>query len=368
MNITEILNQAETTPLTREQIVALLNTDNHSPAFYQLLSKANEMSRKAYRDKGYVFLQIGLNNAPCSGNCKFCSLAASHYGLAEEVEKSEEEILAIAGEAAHKIDALFLMTTADYPVERFLEIGRKVKALLPENVLLIANIGDFGQETAKKLKEAGFTGVYHIVRLNEGVDTELSSEIRIATLDAIASAGLDLIYCVEPIGPEHTYDQIAEEILRARHYHVDRMSYDSFLLIYVKAAKGMQKPREATIPFRLGISFCWTATSPTNTAPIPPGKFSGCISTVRWLVPILRESRKTGSCCVLPVTIPPPMICGKCCGNLHQKPPFQILCCPSKSQTCSPASSSTATTPGCPTAPQSLTNACAISAATWIRS
>lgn len=224
MNITEILNQAESAPLTREQIVALLNTDNHSPAFYQLLSKANEMSRKAYGEKGYVFLQIGLNNAPCSGNCKFCSLAASHYGLAEEVDKSEAEILAIAREAAHKIDALFLMTTADYPVERFLEIGRKVKALLPENVLLIANIGDFGMETARKLKEAGFTGVYHIVRLNEGVDTELSPQIRIATLDAIAAAGLDLIYCVEPIGPEHTYDQIAQEILRARQYHVDIMA------------------------------------------------------------------------------------------------------------------------------------------------
>ena len=48
MNITEILNQAESAPLTREQIVALLNTDNHSPAFYQLLSKANEMSRKGF--------------------------------------------------------------------------------------------------------------------------------------------------------------------------------------------------------------------------------------------------------------------------------------------------------------------------------
>ena len=33
MNMTEILNQAETAPLTKAQIVALLNTDNHSPAF-----------------------------------------------------------------------------------------------------------------------------------------------------------------------------------------------------------------------------------------------------------------------------------------------------------------------------------------------
>lgn len=35
----------------------------------------------------------------------------------------------------------------------------------------MANIGDFGLDTALKLKEVGFTGVYHINRLREGEDT-----------------------------------------------------------------------------------------------------------------------------------------------------------------------------------------------------
>ena len=49
-------------------------------------------------------------------------------------------------------------------------------------------------------------------------------EQRIATLDAIQGAGLELIYCVEPIGPEHTYEQMADEMLRARHYGVNVMA------------------------------------------------------------------------------------------------------------------------------------------------
>lgn len=76
------------------------------------------------------------------------------------------------------MDALFLMTTADYDFEKYLEISREVKKLLPEDTMFIANIGDFDETGAKKLKEAGFTGAYHIVRLNEGIDTNLPVEQR----------------------------------------------------------------------------------------------------------------------------------------------------------------------------------------------
>ena len=116
------------------------------------------------------------------------------------------------------------MTTANYDIEKFLKISEKVKALLPEDVKFIANIGDFDDVIAGRLKAVGFTGVYHIVRLGEGQDTDLPVAQRIATLDAIKGAGLELIYCVEPIGPEHTYEQMADEMLRARHYGVDVMA------------------------------------------------------------------------------------------------------------------------------------------------
>ena len=55
--------------LTKEDAVTLLNIDNQSKVFYELITKANELSRKEYGDKGYIFAQIGLNSEPCSGNC-----------------------------------------------------------------------------------------------------------------------------------------------------------------------------------------------------------------------------------------------------------------------------------------------------------
>ena len=82
MNMTEILNQAETAPLTKAQIVALLNTDNHSPAFYQLLSKANEMSRKTYGDKGKgCHLMVAGDH-----NCSDARLTAGTHGKAQHTQ------------------------------------------------------------------------------------------------------------------------------------------------------------------------------------------------------------------------------------------------------------------------------------------
>ena len=49
--------------------MTLLNIDNQSKVFYELIAKANELSRKEYGDKGYIFAQIGLNSELCSGNC-----------------------------------------------------------------------------------------------------------------------------------------------------------------------------------------------------------------------------------------------------------------------------------------------------------
>lgn len=225
MSIVEILESARHTPLSKEEIVTLLNIDNYSEDFFRLLSEANACSRKEYHGKGYVFLQIGLDCTPCSGNCKFCSFGSTHYALPQCYEKTEAEILdTVQQGVAQGVDAIFLMTSAEYDPDRFLDIAGKVKALLPPHVLFVANTGDFDLHMAQRLKEVGFTGVYHIVRLNEGIDTDIAADTRIATLDAIQAAGLDLIYCVEPIGPEHTYDQIAEEILRARAYNVDIMA------------------------------------------------------------------------------------------------------------------------------------------------
>lgn len=139
----------------------------------------------------------------------------------EDIDDILETVRQLVKAGTHDV---FLMTTADYPVEEFLKIGAAVKGILPEGVRLVANIGDFDEDTAQDLLKAGFTGVYHIRRLGEGKDTDIDPARRIKTLEVIREAGLELYYCVEPIGPEHTYEEIADEMLRAREYDVKAMA------------------------------------------------------------------------------------------------------------------------------------------------
>ena len=212
-------------PLTKEEAIELLSIPNLSQDYYRLLARANQASREDYGDKGYIFVQIGLDARPCSGDCIFCSLACSNCGELEMEEKSTQEILNLVDRIDFtRVTAVFLMTTAEYDPEKFREVGRAVRARIPADIAMGANTGDFDEDYAEKLKAAGYTGAYHIVRLGEGRDTALIPEDRIKTLDAIKASGLRLYYCLEPIGPEHTYDELATEMLRARDYDVEVMA------------------------------------------------------------------------------------------------------------------------------------------------
>ena len=211
--------------LSKQDAVTLLSVKNTSEDFYRILSLANERSRKQYNNKGYIFAQIGINSAPCSCNCNFCSLGRDHFSVDVQFEKDKKQVISEAIIIAKEnFDVLFLMTTADFDKEQFISIGAAVRENIPANIQLVANTGDFDSEYAKRLKAAGFSGAYHVVRLREGKDTGIPKTTRIATLEAIRAAGLELYYCVEPIGPEHSYDEIADEMIRAREYDVNIMA------------------------------------------------------------------------------------------------------------------------------------------------
>jgi len=52
--------------------------------------------------------------------------------------------------------------------------------------------------------------------MGEGKDTRIAPETRLDTIKAAREAGLLVGTCVEPIGPEHSVEEIAEEILIGR--------------------------------------------------------------------------------------------------------------------------------------------------------
>ena len=64
----------------------------------------------------------------------------------------------------------------------------------------------------QELRSAGVTGAYHVCRLREGKDSCMTPASRLATIDRIIASGLDWYTLCEPVGPEHTPAELAEQI------------------------------------------------------------------------------------------------------------------------------------------------------------
>lgn len=203
--------------LNPEEIGRLYSLDIFSPEAYLVRWAGRKMSMEASGGLAEIHAQIGLNAAPCPKNCHFCSFAACNRVSTERVETPLEDVVEYARIYEEQGANLILMlSTANYPVDRFLEAAYAVRRVISPEMPLLANIDDFGIDTARSLKQAGINGVYHAIRMGEGVVTGISKETRMATIEAVRQAGLKLCTCVEPIGPEHTVEELVEATLLSR--------------------------------------------------------------------------------------------------------------------------------------------------------
>lgn len=199
--------------LSNSELVYLLGFSPDSPESYFVMSEANRIAKELSGGRAEVHAQLALNLAPCPSNCLFCSFAQVNGIFTEETRLEPEQAVAYAKQfESDGANAVFVMTTANYPLERFIEISQEVRRNLKPETTLIANVGDQSYENAKKLKDTGFAGVYHAVRLREGTDTSLSPEKRKKSIRNFQDAGLEVGTCVEPVGPEHTDTELAEMI------------------------------------------------------------------------------------------------------------------------------------------------------------
>ena len=191
-----------------QEALDLMRVPLQSPEMYALCSVANELSRDRFANQGEVYAQIGLDNAPCPGDCEFCAFGESHAVADQTLEYSIEDVVQAARTAeAQGANGVYLMTTARYRFDHFLEVGRAVRAAVSAQMPLVANIGDFNDLRAQELVEAGFSAVYHAVRLNEGKGTRWTVAQRVRSAQAARKAGLALHFCIEPVGPEHSVEE-----------------------------------------------------------------------------------------------------------------------------------------------------------------
>jgi biotin synthase len=215
MNIEDIISKSrDGERFLKEELVQMLSYPPGSADSYLLMAESNRISKELTHDQAEIHAQFALNLAPCPRNCAFCSFAERNGVFEEEIRISPEKAVSFAKQfEADGANAVFVMTTATYPFELFLEMSREIRRSLKPETTLVANIGDQSYANAQKVKEAGYDGVYHALRLREGTDTSIPPKTRERSIRNFQEAGLGVGTCVEPIGPEHDNEEIAELVL-----------------------------------------------------------------------------------------------------------------------------------------------------------
>jgi biotin synthase len=194
--------------ISRKECLRLMEIKDYSSEMYDLFFAANKLTRDTFNGKGEVHAQVGIDYSACPRKCDFCVFGGTPL---EHRELTKEEVVARAKEFERAgADAIYLMATAAFDFGRFIGIGEVVKAAVSPRIPLVANIDDFGSIEAHELSDAGFSAIYHTVRLREGRDTRIDPKTRTATIEHAKRADLKIFFCVEPVGPEHTSEEIVE--------------------------------------------------------------------------------------------------------------------------------------------------------------
>lgn len=214
MSVTELIEKGlKGCPLTPEEIEFLLSFPPQSSESFQLMAAASDLSRQLQNNEAEVHGQLALNLAPCPAECQFCSFAKSNkiFTTATEVPIDEAVSMACQFEAAG-CQSVLVMTTANFPFKKIAPYLSAIRSSLKKETPLIANVGDQCADHADELAQLGVNGVYHALRLREGVDTNIPPQQRRDSIEKFKAAGLQLGVCVEPLGPEHSDKEIAEMI------------------------------------------------------------------------------------------------------------------------------------------------------------
>jgi len=203
--------------LSPQEIAYLFEVPLFSEGSARIIAASRWKSDQACDRMAEVHAQVGLNVAPCPKNCAFCAFAAVNKVFERASELSVEEAVAAAKQFEKDgANAIYVMATADYPFAKYLEMSREIRSNLAKETVLVANVGDFDRKEALQLLDVGYSGIYHAVRLGEGQVTSLPVEQRLQTFHNAREAGLMIGTCLEPVGPEHSIEELVEKTIITR--------------------------------------------------------------------------------------------------------------------------------------------------------
>lgn len=215
-----LLNHCEENiPLTQEEAELILDSRLQGEPLKRLYSLADRKRRRISGNRPHFWTAIGVDSVPCSRNCRFCSHGAAWGAFEKPFELSIKEILRhIERLIPSQPDWITFRTTQDYGIEKICHLSVEARKIIPSEIKIVVNTGEFSFVDAQKMKDAGVQVVYHTIRLREGIDTGISIAEREETLHAIQKADLELAALIEPIGPEHTNRELVETVFRLKSF------------------------------------------------------------------------------------------------------------------------------------------------------
>ena len=199
-----------------QDVVRLLDVSPSSTEAAFLGRRAREMAHAVAGNRGRVWSAVGVDCRPCPMNCGFCAFGEKWGLVSRPYEWPCGQIVAAAQKFVEQgASWVTLRTTEFYSLPRLLDLVRALRAEVSGSYAVVVNTGEFGPEQASAMRTAGVGVVYHSLRLGEGRTTCFKVEERLATLAAVRDSELALAHLVEPVGPEHSNEELAHVLLTA---------------------------------------------------------------------------------------------------------------------------------------------------------
>lgn len=204
----------------RSTILKLLEIDLSSPEAAYVSERAQEFARAVTGGHARIAGAIGVDLKSCQMNCRFCSFG-EEWGLVEQESiLTLDQVIVMAREYVENgVTMVTLRTTEFFDVRTICDWVAAIRREVPGTFEINLNVGELTPAAAYACYEAGASSAYHVLRMREGIDTPFDPEVRKRSIEVIAESPLKLNTCIEPVGPEHTAEEVADRMAFALSMH-----------------------------------------------------------------------------------------------------------------------------------------------------
>ena len=192
----------------------LLSFDEDSPEADFAIRTADRFMRENCDNTGSIGVQFGVITGPCVGRCRFCNFSADTtdaepYVMPDDVLREYVRRTTRFGDVTN----ISLLTIQNFDIDDLIRLVKVVRSEADKGIGISINCGDLEYEDCIALREAGAVGAYHVLRLGEGTYTSIDPERRKRTIRNLVGSGIVTTTCTEPIGPEHTPEDIVKNYM-----------------------------------------------------------------------------------------------------------------------------------------------------------